>query len=449
MAVRPASGVAWAPGSQDGRLFGSEDDYARHLDINSSLPKGFKVGTAGLTFSPVESDMVKEASMKLTLIALDEPTEQYAMMFTSNAFPGCPVRVGKKRLAAGSPLQAVIVNNKVSNVCPGGDGEAASETICGAVAKALGLSGGAEAVLPSSTGVIGWRLPIDEMIAAVPQAVKDLQAKSAVPGARGIMTTDRYPKLASAELPGGARIVGFAKGAGMIEPNMATMLCFILTDADLPYGREQLQSMLKKAVSKTFNAVSVDGDESTSDTVALLSSSRIACTDISAFEASLHEVCADLAQQVVHNGEGTEHVMRVAVSGASSDSVALEVARAVVNGPLFKCAVAGNDPNVGRLVGKVGQSLRALGVQNEADGAIFKLAGQTIFKDGQFTIDDEQEARLSKHLQDAQADPDLTYPEHFKVVDVEVILRGGDGSAVVLGSDLTNGYVQCNADYRS
>lgn len=441
--------TAWEPGEQDLRTFGSEEEYRAHLLREGALPRGFRVGRARLSFSPVESQMVTDAEMNLTILALDEPTDHYALAFTSNAFPGCPIRVGRRRLAERKPLQAILVNNKVSNVCPAGDGEAASEALCEAVADALGLAGGAGAVLPCSTGVIGWRLPVEEMKAAVPTAVQSLQADSAVPGAEGICTTDRFPKVASHELPGGARIVAFAKGAGMIEPNMATMLCYVLTDADLPCGPQELQEMLRRVVAASFNAVSVDGDESTSDTVALLCSRQVECGDMAVFEASLLEVCRDLAQQLVRNGEGTQHVMRVSVTGASSDASALRVGRAVANGPLFKCAVAGNDPNVGRLVGKVGQQLGAMGERGAVEGAVFRMAGQTIFADGRFSIDEAQEAELSRHLKEAEMDAELSYPPHFRVVDVEVQLGAGDGSAVMLGSDLTNGYVNCNADYRS
>jgi len=387
--------------------------------------------------------------MTLTLISLDEPTEMYAAVFTSNAFPGAPVLVGRRRLEAGAPLQAVAVNNKVSNVFPADGGEAASEEICSAVAKALQLSGGGASVLPSSTGVIGWRLPTAELIAAVPEAVDALQSESALPAARGIMTTDRYPKLSSAELPGGARVVGFAKGAGMIEPNMATMLCYILTDADLSFSQASLQAMLAEAVGDTFNAISVDGDESTSDTVALLSSRKVPCSDENAFRDALRRVCADLAAEVVRNGEGTQHVIRVAVSGAADNATAHRVAKNVVNGPLFKSAVAGNDPNVGRLVGNVGSTLGRAGAA-AADGCVCKIGGDVIFADGRFALDGDRERRLSDHLEAAGMQGNVPHPEHHRVVDVEVQLGGnGTGQAVVLGSDLTQEYVKVNSDYRS
>jgi len=389
-----------------------------------------------------------ELPMRLTLVRLDEPTEAYAAVFTRNAFPGAPILVGRRRLQAGAPLQAVAVNNKVSNVFPVDGGEAASEEVCDAVAQALGLAGGGESVLPSSTGVIGWRLPAKELAAAAPHAAAALQAESALPAAEGIMTTDRYAKVSSASLPGGARIVGFAKGAGMIEPNMATMLCYLLTDADVPGGRDVLQAQLSEAVARSFNAISVDADESTSDTVALFSSRRQPC-DATAFAEALELVCRDLAAQVVRNGEGTEHVIRVTVSGAVDDATAARVAKAVVNGPLFKSAVAGNDPNVGRLVGKVGQTLSTAGA-DMAEGCVCRLGGEVIFEAGRFALDQEKERRLSAHLKAAQADSSLKYPAHHRVVDVEVILGGGgSGHAVVLGSDLTKEYVAINADYRS
>jgi len=419
-----------------------------HLRTEARLPKGFRVGVAGLTFVPPEADM-GELPMKLTLVGLNKPTEAYAAVFTRNAFPGAPVLVGRRRLQAGAPLQAVAINNKVSNVFPADGGEAASEEVCAAVAKTLGLPGGGASVLPCSTGVIGWRLPAKELAAAAPLAAEALQDESALPAAQGIMTTDRYAKVSSAELPGGARLVGFAKGAGMVEPNMATMLCFLLTDAKVPGGRPTLQAQLAEAVGRSFNAISVDGDESTSDTVALLSSGQTCCPDAEAFAKALGAVCRDLAAQVVRNGEGTEHVIRVAVDGAADDATAARVAKAVVNGPLFKSAVAGNDPNVGRLVGKVGQALSTAGAPM-AEGCVCRIGGEVIFQDGRFALDRDKERRLSAHLRSAATDSGLRYPAHHRVVDVEVLLSGGGGGrAVVLGSDLTQEYVSINADYRS
>jgi len=214
--------------------------------------------------------------MNVTMIILDEPSTSYAAVFTSNQFPGGPIYVGKDRLASQQPLQAIIVNNKISNVCPGGikdGGVGDSERICEAVALQFNLPS-KTSVFPSSTGVIGWRLPIDSMITNLPAIKHNLQNKSLYPAALGITTTDRYPKARTYSSKDGTwTLTGTAKGAGMIEPNMATMLAYLLTDLNLP--SEKLQQILKKCVEKTFNALSIDGDQSTSDTVLLLSSQQI------------------------------------------------------------------------------------------------------------------------------------------------------------------------------
>ncbi|CAK9074504.1 Arginine biosynthesis bifunctional protein ArgJ [Durusdinium trenchii] len=448
------SGAEWLAGKQDEREFASEEDYLKTLELEGALPKGFQIGCSSLRFVPEEAKEMGQLPMKLTVLCLDEPSDRVAAVFTQNAFPGAPVRLGKQRMASQEKIQAIVVNNKISNVSPPDDdgGLSASAKVCEALATSLQLPGGGSSVLPSSTGVIGWRLPVAEMVEALPSA-KDLSASSnAVNAAQGIMTTDRYPKLCARSLPNGGRLVGIAKGAGMIEPNMATMLCFLMTDVDLP--REELQDQLSECVLKSFNAISVDGDESTSDTVVLISSQQCSSpVDPSDFKLALQEVCMDLAAQIVRNGEGTGHVIRVSVSGANCDQTASSVAKAVVNGPLFKSAIAGNDPNVGRLIGKVGQTLGSLGHLGEqmAQNCICRIGGETIFENGQFSLDTEKERRLSGHLKFAAADCESPYPEHRRVVDVEVILGGGEGpgKAVVLGSDLTTEYVKINADYRS
>ena len=208
--------------------------------------------------------------MTLTLIALDKPTADFAVMFTNNAFPGAPVTVGRQRLTE-PVLGAIIVNNKISNVCAPGGVETA-EQVCAETAKLLDLP--ATAVLPSSTGVIGWTLPAADIIRHLPEAAAALAGGSILPAAEGIVTTDLYPKIRSATV-GAGRIVGIAKGAGMIEPNMATMLVYILTDLAVP--RDALRAMLARVTGTSFNAISIDSDTSTSDTVALVSSGVVPC----------------------------------------------------------------------------------------------------------------------------------------------------------------------------
>ena len=401
-ARRLAACWEWSSGNKD-QEFQSEDEYLKALEDNAELPEGFRIATSDLTFIPMEAEEMGELPMRMTIIYMDEPSDMVAAVFTQNAFPGAPVRIGRRRFAEAVQLQAVVVNNKISNVSPpdADGGVAASERLCEELASNLNLAGGAKAVLPSSTGVIGWRLPVEDMVRALPEP-GELKGGSAVPAARGIMTTDRYPKLSSKTFPNGAKLLGIAKGAGMIEPNMATMLSFLMTDVSIE--RAELQSMLEECVASSFNAISVDGDESTSDSVVLMSSG-LSSGEVSReeFKLALQEVCCDLAAQVVRNGEGTRHVIRVSVCGADTDDVARKVGKAVVNGPLFKSAVAGNDPNVGRLIGKVGQALGAAGARMAQD-CICKIGGETIFEHGQFRLDTAKERRLSSHLKLAAAD---------------------------------------------
>jgi glutamate N-acetyltransferase/amino-acid N-acetyltransferase len=433
--------------------FRTRDEHRAWLASQSRLPRGFRAGAAAFEFTPFEVE--KPARMKLALLTLDRPTEAFAAVFTRNAFPGAPVLVGRRRLAA-PRLGAVLVNNKISNVCAPGGVEAA-ERLCGEAARALGLE--PDEVLPCSTGVIGWRLPVDAMAAALPAAVASLQGASILPAADGIMTTDLYPKVRRAVLPGGATLVGIAKGAGMIEPNLATMLVYLLTDAAVP--REELRAALAEAVEPSFNSMSIDSDTSTSDTVVLLASGAAGPVARGAFRAALGQVCRDLAEDVVRNGEGVRHVMRVRLTGAPDHAAARALGKAIVNSPLLKTAVAGNDPNVGRLVAALGKEAGARGIPLDPSRARLTLGGEVIVEGGLFRLDREKERRLTAHLLAAElypqtpaADgitfrPPVDYPPHERCVEIEAVVGDGPGRAEVLGADLTHEYVTENADYRS
>jgi glutamate N-acetyltransferase/amino-acid N-acetyltransferase len=349
---------------------------------------------------------------------------------------------------------AVIINNKISNVCAPG-GVEASEAVCAAVARELKLAPGQ--VLPSSTGVIGWGLPLDAMLREVPAAVASLSAASILPAAEGIVTTDLYPKIRRATVGGGS-IVGIAKGAGMIEPNLATMLVYLLTDIAVP--RAELRQMLARAVDASFNAISIDSDTSTSDTVVALSSGHVPFGDWGAFERGLHQVCRDLAEDVVRNGEGVRHVIRVTVRNAASLGLARSIGKAVVNGPLFKCAVAGNDPNVGRLIQAIGKHVGAHAPGTDLSRLRARMGGVEIFAQGAFQLDPTKEAALVAHLRGAELytsrpTPDgmfsapIDYPPHERAVELEIDLGNGAAAAAVVGGDLTHEYVSENADYRS
>lgn len=432
-------------------VFSSRAEHRAWLAAQSALPAGFRVGTARFAFTPREAP--KPAQMTLTLIAPDRPAADFAAVFTRNAFPGAPVVIGRRRLAEPA-LGAILVNNKVANVCAAG-GEGAAERVSAAAARLLGLA--PAQVLPCSTGVIGWGLPVEAMVAALPQAVAALAGGSVLPAAEGIVTTDLYPKVRRAAAGGGS-IVGIAKGAGMIEPHLATMLVYLLTDLAVP--RDALRAMLARATDASFNAISVDSDTSTSDTVVLVSSGRQPCPDHAAFERALATVCRDLAEDLVRNGEGVRHVIRVTVRRAPDAALARALGKAIVNAPLFKCAVAGNDPNVGRLVQAVGKHAGVHAPGLDLARLRLRLGGIEIFSGGVFQLDPARETALAAHLRAAELyasappkngvfSPPVDYPPHERCVEIEADLDQGGAEACVLGGDLTHEYVSENADYRS
>ena len=239
----------------------------------------------------------------------------------------------------------------------------------------------------------------------------------------------------------------------MIEPNMATMLSYILTDTKMT--KLELQSMLSESVDQSFNSISVDGDESTSDTTVLISSNRIDSPEgkefLDEFQESLIDIMCGLAADLVRNGEGTGHVMRVNIKHFPGTCLeARRLGRHIVNSPLFKCAVSGNDPNTGRLAGAIGSFMGKFKPDEPVDNVVMKLGGRTIFSHGKFVLGgDEVEKELSNHMKYAQQGESDEYPQHQQFVEIVVDFENGSGEATVLGSDLTNEYVAINADYRS
>lgn len=237
----------------------------------------------------------------------------------------------------------------------------------------------------------------------------------------------------------------------MIEPNMATMLCYIMTDAIIP--KENLQSMLSETVNNSFNSISVDGDESTSDTTVLISSGKVETSDelYGEFKEALEEISCGLAGDLVRNGEGTGHVMRVKISNFPGTNLeARRLGRHIVNSPLFKCAVSGNDPNTGRLAGAVGSFMGKFKSEEDIKNTVMTLGNRVIFKRGKFVLEgDAVEKELSDHMVDAQQGDAEEFPPHQKFVEIGIDFGSGDESAIVIGSDLTNEYIAVNADYRS
>jgi glutamate N-acetyltransferase/amino-acid N-acetyltransferase len=330
---------------------------------------------------------------------------------------------------------AIVVNSGNSNAFTGAKGDASVAAITGGVAQALGLP--ASRVFSSSTGVIGEPLPHDRILAAIPALQAGLQQDAIAMAAEAMMTTDTFPKGAAATIAGegGAiHIAGIAKGSGMIAPDMATMLVYIFTDAKI--SAAALQKILSRNTDATFNSITVDSDTSTSDTLLLAATGQsdaatLKGATLKAFEAALAGVMLNLAHQVIRDGEGATKFVEVNVTGAANDTDAHKVALAIANSPLVKTAVAGQDPNWGRIVAAIGKS----GAAAERDRLTIKFGDIVVARKGWRNPKYREEDGANYMLQ-----PEL-------VISVDMGL--GRGKRKVWTCDLTNRYVEINADYRS
>lgn len=393
-----------------------------------NTPLGFRFATAQAGFR-------RQDRADLALVVSEVPACA-AATFTQNRFPAAPVLVGKAMLAARSQARAIVVNSGQANACTGEQGVRLCRTTQKLIARAVGLA--PEDILPASTGVIGPQLRMDCWEKAVPALAGDLGTSGPEDFARAIMTTDAFPKLAARELVlegGTVRFLGIAKGAGMICPNMATMICVVLTDVgiDAPLWRE----LLHGSVDMTFNRVTVDGDTSTNDTVYALAngcSGVHIVPDTAAWNAcagALTGVLGDLAYMLVKDGEGASKVARIRVTGACSDTDAERVARTVGHSSLVKTALYGRDANWGRIVAAVGRS----GADFDPRAVRVSLCGVELFRDGQPV--------------DIDFDTLLAGPLKERDLPVDISLGSGPGTYTLLASDLTHDYVNINADYRS
>ena len=389
-------------------------------------PKGFR-------FAAAEAAVKKPGRLDLGLI-LCEVDAAAAGVFTRNRVAAAPVEVCRDRLTRGR-ARAVLVNSGNANACTGDQGLADARRLSDRLARAVGAA--PEAVFPCSTGVIGLPLPVERMEAAIPALVSELGADPS-PFSRAIMTTDRFPKTSGRQVAVEGReisVYGVAKGAGMIRPDMATLLAFVLTDAFV--SPSALQTLLSRAVDSTFNRITVDGDTSTNDTVLALASGLAGGQlldgnrdALGRLGEALREVCQDLARMMVRDGEGATKVVDVRVSGAVSDEAALSIARTVAESPLVKTAIHGEDPNWGRIA-------MALGRSAGYGGGPFSIAfgGIGVVRDG-LGLGAEAERRAHEVM---------TGTEY----DIGIELREGAGEATVTTCDLTAEYVRINADYRS
>ena len=365
---------------------------------------------------------IKDSTLDLTVI-YSTVRARAAAMFTRNRFPGAPVIIGKKHIANGY-AQALVINSKNANVAMGKQGIDNAIETCRIVGEELDIS--PYDVLPFSTGVIGRPLPMDKIRAGLRGIQSELKPDNLKIAAEAIMTTDRYPKYISVKV-GKATIAGIAKGAGMIEPNMATMLVYLMTDAELSRGA--LRPMLRRVVDRTFNCMSIYTDTSTSDTVVLMANGLAGKVRLGAFEKDLLKVCEYLAKEIARSGEGATKLIAVDVKGARNDGQAKRIAKSVVNSPLVKTAVYGCDPNWGRVIMAIGKSF-----DPAVDPAkvTINFGGTNVFKKGT-PVDCDLDA-LRKYL----GQPEVT---------IGVNLGIGKAGAHVWGCDLTEGYIKENAYY--
>jgi glutamate N-acetyltransferase/amino-acid N-acetyltransferase len=379
------------------------------------FPRGFTCASRNVGLKPSAKD--------LALFASDVDANA-AAVFTKNHFPGAPVILGRETIKGGL-LRGVLVNSKVSNVATGAAGVENARRMAKAAATELGTA--ADRILVSSTGVIGVPLPIEKIERGVVGMSKELQDDPLV-GAEGIMTTDTYAKAMSCTV-GDATITWVAKGSGMIEPKMATMLSYIFTDAK--FDAQTLDRMLRHAVDVSFNMLSVDGDTSTSDTCVLMANGHADEVDELLFFQALAEGCVRMTELLARDGEGAEHLLRVRVTGALNDAEARRVAKSIVNSPLVKTMVHGADPNVGRLLMAVGKCFDCTIKPDATDAWINDH--QVVAKGTRVSFDDAV-VRAALAVEN---------------VDIVISLGVGVSEATAYGCDLTKGYVDENAAYYS
>ncbi len=380
------------------------------------LPLGFHSYVANIG--------IKDSTDDFTLVVADA-TCAAAGVFTQSRFAGPSVLVSREHIANLS-ARAVVVISKNANVATGAEGLNNAREIVSGVATALACD--PTDVLVASTGVIGRQYPMTQVRSGLKSIPKQLTATSAEAVANGIMTTDTVHKVAEATISGSsARVVGVAKGVGMIEPNMATLITMIFTDALI--APADLDQVFRKVINQTFNCVSVDTDTSTSDTAIVLASGAAGAVEIDAFQAALHEVALSLTKQVARDGEGAEKLIEVHVDGAKDRDQAKTVAKAIVNSPLVKTAVHGADPNWGRVAMAIGKCSQYTDV--DQDSVVIRFGPQEVYPTQVDAIGLEN---LSQYMRGTD-------------VLIHVSLGTGTSDATVWGCDLTDGYVRINADY--
>jgi glutamate N-acetyltransferase/amino-acid N-acetyltransferase len=386
----------------------------------------------GFSFAAYQAGF-KYADRDDLALVLSAKEASAAGVFTQNAFQAAPIKVAQSQIEGHPFARAMLVNAGQANACTGEQGVSDCRQTQALIAQELGLS--PEDVLPASTGVIGERMPMALWPVAAKAISDNLSRDGVLRLARAIMTTDKFPKLSwrSLVISGQeVRLLGIAKGAGMICPNMATMLGFVCTDVAIP--PEQWQDLLAKAVGQSFNRISVDGETSTNDCVLGLANGRSGAKwqdGGKEFEAALTSLCRDLARLIVQDAEGGTKLVRIKVIGASSSNDAERAARAIAHSPLVKTALFGQDPNWGRIVAALGHC----GAQVKPESTRVKLAGLVLFEAG-LPVQGDLDGLLAPHIGRDE-------------VSIEVDLGLGQGQSELLTSDLSLDYVRINSNYRT
>ena len=382
----------------------------------TTLPAGFHSHVANIGVKDDTDDFVVIAAERAVPVAA---------VFTKSRFAGPSVTLSRTQVADGQ-ASAVVVISKNANVATGPQGHADAIEIAQRVAARIGCE--PTDVVVTSTGVIGRRYPIDRIRTGIDAVPNELTSNDAVAAARGMMTTDTVPKLAEAMVAGStARVVGMAKGVGMIEPDMATHISLLFTDAELSAG--DLDASFRRVVDRTFNCVSIDTDTSTSDSSVIMASGVAGPVEIDAFEGALYDVALELTKQIARDGEGANSLIEVHVDAARDVTQAKRVAKAIVNSPLVKTAVHGGDPNWGRVAMAIGKCSDDTDI--DEDDVVIRFGDTEVYPR---LLDDTALAALSSYMRGSD-------------VLIHVSLATGEAEATVWGCDLSDTYVRFNADY--
>lgn len=402
------------------------------MPVNLHIPE-FLHPIKGVRYASIASGI--KANNKLDLVAIElNPEAHVAAVFTTNKFCAAPVIVAKQHLNEGSGIRALLINSGNANAGTGEQGLADALSSCESIASHMSIK--TNQVLPFSTGVIAQALPLEKITQALPALVNSLSVDAALDAAKGILTTDLALKAVTKKIQVDGEevcITGFAKGSGMIKPNMATMLAYVFTDASI--DQQSLIKLNEQAIKSSFNSITVDGDTSTNDACVLVSTQQSGCqidANNEQFSHALNEVYQTLAQNIIRDGEGATKFVTIKVESAFDDNEAREMAFTIAHSPLVKTALFASDPNWGRILAAVGRAdISAL----EIDKVDLYLADECLVKSGLPNPDYSEERAFTIMREDE--------------ITITVCLNLGSGNAKVWTSDLSYDYVKINAEYRS